>query len=668
MTPPNIHIDRAVIIAGQLVSGRTKHQDYTRVVELAATYKRLITGEDMGPLYKRYNRRESEADLKQALEITNPITPSICNALTNPLLKIANVPAKVNVIQYEGDDGGKKANALKEVLDAFNGGNDIDTLFGQVFLPEGIQDPNAFVLYTFENYDNRYEKPDVFATIQYSEDVWNFEYHSEVLQWLFLHKNIQYVTTPATSTSKAITTDGDKFILYTPEHHIVYTQIAKAQVTSYQENVLVDADNVTITTPEITTATNTINYFYSTGERLFEVNVYAQKSGRVPAFRLGFKRDLHTHGRTMVNLWHAAMPYLLKSVKSVRELDIAFVMHTFPIRLSYVTPCNAPDCNGGYTAVGVKCGVCKGENKQTVTSGQDGIEIALPNRPVPDLLIDLKKLMTYVDFPTDIVKLQMENVKDQVRGAFQAVYNSDIFVTDTTASTATEKKIDMQSVYDALQPASLWYSDTRMQSTYIIATYKDMDKGLIAIHRFPRDFHYESQDALLERINRAKGSVSNGLLTYWQEQLVDLVLVDDPYQAERVKTMTRFDPFLGKSDDAVVTIISQGLTTKRNKVLWSNLPYVFDRAEAMSMTDEFGGAVLYTMTPTKQGAIIDKIVAAMIEEMDAAAVNTSPRLELGADPEQEDATRDGEDTAEVTDTTDDGQGTSDAVPPTGSRA
>lgn len=646
---PNIPITRAIDLSVPLVASKSKHRDYDRVVKLAKDYKMLITGENMDELYRRYDRRESQKDLEQAIRITNPLTPAICNALTNPLRKLANVPAKINFIQYEGDPERKKAAVLNAIIDGFNGGNDLDSLFGEVFLDYGVQDPNGFVLYTFENYDNRFEKAEVFATVQPSCDVYNFEYHGGILQWLFLHKTIKYQTAPATQAMPANYAEGDRFIFYTAENHIVYTQILKPNLSVYTENVLVDSGNVQVTSPSMYNGESNTIYYLNTKEALYEVTFYAQKSGRVPAFRLGFNRDNETNGRTMVNLWHAAMPYLLKNVKSVREMDLSFVLHTFLQRIEYKSPCSS--CNGGKDPIGGDCEVCKGTGKNTFSSAQDSIELDLPVRPDPAMLIDLSKLVHYVSLPTDILKIQMENVQSQITGAFRAVYNSDMFVVDTTADTATGKKIDMQSVYDTLQPASMWYSSARMESVYIIATYKDLQKGLIAIHRFPRDFHYESQDQLLERITKAKGVVSNGLLAYWQNSLVDLALVDDPFQAERVKTMTRLDPFLGKSDDIVVTIMSQGLTTKRNKVLYSNLPYILDRAEASTT----GGVVFYDLTREKQDEKINKIVDSMIEEMDEAASQAVQQVTLGADPDQEEQNR----------TADDGQGTEDPVPGAG---
>lgn len=660
MPTPVIPIDRSLDIARRLVVGRLKHQDYDRTVRLAATYKRLITGEDMGPLYRRYNPRESEEAHKQALEITNPITPAICSALSNPLLKLANRSPKLDVIKYEGDNEEKRANQLRRLVDEFAGGKGLDEVFGESFLPYGLQDPNAFALFTFENFDNRYEKARVFSTIQPSVDVWNFEYFSDELQWLFLHKTIQYEVGGGMSGSPKTLVDGDRFILYTGEHHIVFTEIDKTQYQYLPKGILVDPDNtplfdadgVLVINPVISDGQTAFPYYLNAGSNVYRVHVYAQRSKRVPAFRLGFKKDDYTSGRTCVNFWDAAIPFLLKNVKSVREMDLSFTLHTFLQRISYAPKCQNNGCNGGQMPEGGECGVCKGTGKQSLPgSAQEHIELAMPTNRDPNALIDLEKLVHYVALPTDILKIQMENVQSQITGAWKAVYNSDVFVSDTTANTATGVKVDMQSVYDAIQPASTSYSTNRTTSVYLLATFNDIDEKLVVIHRFPHDLHYETQDQLLERITKGKGVVTNGLMQHWQDELIDVALYDDPMGAARVKTMTRFDPFVGKSDDAVMTIISQGLTTKRNKTLWANLPYVFDEAEA-TVTDT--GKTFYQMSYTDQKAIIDGIVMKLIGEQEEAIPEP---LRLGTEPDQDEVDRDSMNTP-----TDDGQGTQDPVP------
>jgi hypothetical protein len=573
---PDIPIERAIAIASDLarMGLKSKHQDYDRTVELARDYKAFITGKDMGHLYRRYDRRETEEDHKQAVRLSNPLTPQVCNALTQPLRKLANVPPKSNLILYEQDKDLEKTNQLRALVDSFHGDNDLATLFGQVFLEYGIMDPNAFALYTFDNYDNRYEKPYVYAEIQPAQDVWNFEYRADVLQWLWLHKTIQYVKVEAAQGQQVVKEDGHKFILYTPNHHIVFEQVRYDLVSVPQamEGIIVTADMLPVVSPVF--GPDAVHWFTQAGAT-YAVRFYDQKSKRVPALRLGYKKDAYTMGRTCVNLWHPAYYALMSLVKLGRENDLSYYLHTFLQKISYVPRCVAQHCNGGLLPDGGKCTVCKGEGKLVATTAQDHIEFALPARPDQNNLIDLEMLVKYVNLPTDILTIQDKKIHDTIAGAFKAVYNSDVYVVDTTADTATGAKIDMASVVDTLQDPAKWFSNGMMDSQYIIAAYNDLDDGLTVIWRLPRNFKLESTSEILELMKRMKeAGASTTIVNQLNDDLITLQFQDTPQQMERVRAMNRFDPFAGKTDDVIQYLLASDLTLKEDKVLWSNMPKI----------------------------------------------------------------------------------------------
>ncbi len=629
---PNLSLDKAFAIANSLVSlgKNSQHQDYARTVELAKTYKQFITGKDMDDLYQAYDRRESPDDLKQTIRLTNPLTPAVCSALSQPLRKLSNVLPRTNTILYADDTEQKRAKALREVVDAIKGDNDLASAFAE-FLEFGLMDPNAFVLWTFENYDNRFDKPQVFSSIQPSADVWNFEYKSDILQWLFLHKTIKYVSVEAAMGQKQILQEGEKFIFYTANNHVVYEQVRPNLVPLSKENILSDSMGFPVEGAPVFGPDSA--YYIKFASVTYRVTFYNQNAGRVPAFRLGYKDDGYTNGRTCVNLWHAAYYQLRALVKLGRENDLSYYLHAFLQKISYDTPCMAQGCNGGQTPEGGMCGACKGTGKSVATTASDHISLALPRKLDPNMMVDLDKLVRYVTVPTDILTIQDKKISEVIASAIRAVYNSDTYITDTTVKTATEGVLDMQSVYDVLQDPAAWWSNSYMDSEYVIAEYHDMGKGLTVIHRFPRDFKFESTTALLNTMQLAKNAgASSSFISQLNDDLLIQQFQDDPYQLARVQTMTRFDPFAGKTEDVVLSIFGQGLTTKANKVLWSNMPIIFDDAEALTMS-QTPPVVFYDLNYSKQRIIIDELVNDMLEELDSATVAPTAPMTLGAIPE-----------------------------------
>jgi len=637
---PKISLEKALFLAtGRIRLGKdSRHEDYVRTVELARDYRAFITGRNMEHMYRRYDPRESKVSFEQSLRLTNPLTPSVCAALTNPLLKLANVIPKTNTILYENDADRKRETELRSILDSIYGDNDLVSLIGKQFLEYGVMDPNAFVLWTFENFDNRYEKPQVFHTIIPAEDVYGFEYKSDVLQWLWIHKPIKYEAVARVNGQAMTWMDGDRYVFYTADHHIVFEQVRADYLIPSNDWELVDGDRVPVVITENEGVAFTAEYWMKAGPALYRVTFYNQKAGRVPATRLGYKYDALTYGRTCVNLWHPAYEHLMSLVKLGREKDLSFVLHTFLQKLTYVAPCRAEDCRGGYLLTdGKMCGSCKGTGKQVATTASDHIELNLPPLAQASMMMDLEKLVHYVTIPTDILEIQIKNIQDTIQGAFKSVYNSDVFLSDTTSDTAKGKELDLDSVNDTLQAPSRWFAATYMDSGYIAAEYNSIGKGLTIIFRFPRDFKFQTARDIIYTMKEAKAAgASTAYLSSLNDDLTVQQFQDDPFQLSRVQTMTRFDPFPGKTDDVIMSIISQKLTTQENAVLWGNMAQVFDMAEASNT----GPVTFYDLAYSKQREIVNKIVAELIEAIDSSRTTTLPPVgDLGTTDEEVEVTR-----------------------------
>jgi len=143
-------------------------------------------------------------------------------------------------------------------------------------------------------------------------------------------------------------------------------------------------------------------------------------------------------------------------------------------------------------------------------------------------------------------------------------------------------------------------------------------------------------ETLAERVKlmgemRTAGASSSALAQVNNDILQDLY-VDDPRELLKAQVQASFDPFLGKNEATIVSMISQDLTTEENKVLWTNFAYVFAECEERAGTtnDEAGKPVdFYGMARPKQQEMIDEVVGELIEEITAKKEANAALMDMG---------------------------------------
>lgn len=669
-------LEQALRISLPLVTEKAKHRHYDRVVELSEKlYRPMITGKGAEHLIQRFNMRESPEAYQQRLRLTVLITPAITNALMAPARKIPKVKPVTDTATFGSakKDLDKK---LNEAIAKFYSGKNVDHYFGSVLLDQGAIDPNAFSLTLYGDQGGRFESSKLYPSIISSADAWNFDYFNGELQWLLVHRDIKYQERVKAKKSRAeekappsgkpkpadqVWLDGHAFWMYTDQHHVMFTQVDSRTVTSSVEALLLDAQGKAVKPGQIKMeAPGTYYYRVSTTE-LYEVIFYEHKAGMVQAFRLGFVPDQQTRGETMVNLWHAAVPYLLKGIKAGSELDISAALHAFLQKISFENPCRGytdpkgahTECNHGFEAGGDSyCKACKGTGWEVHSSGQDHLTLRMP-RSKEELAVEISQMVHYVPLPVEVLQWQDGYVDKLEKMCYRAVYNSDRFKSENLTAdtkTATGDIIDLQGVYDTLKPACDWYSQNRVLQYRLISSFvigSASVKNLQCAHSFPRNLRYET---LGERVNilqslRNAGASRSALAQVNRDILEDLY-IDDPDALKRAIGMDALDDFLGLSEGAIVSMISQDNTTKAKKVLWTNQAGIYAEAEARAgkEKDEAGEPVVFwDMDRDKQLEIIDAIVQEMIEEIDEEQEAAMEKAQLGLNP--------------------DGEGTGDDLPP-----
>lgn len=592
------------------------HRDYDRVVKYAKFLKKIVTGKDMDELLEKFALRETDELFKQRKNLTIHITKPAIAAVTTPLQKLQRVNPVVKEVSYltEADANKTKAKELLKALETYYSGQPLDVILGGRGVDLQVIDPNAFLLQLFSNFDKRYEKPKPYIVEVSAEQAVDFQYIGGELQYLVVRTSIKYPVKAGTSITYK---DGYEYQNYVDNDSWVFTQVNESDYAGLKIGELL---NLTIINPKPTGPT-TAGFYRFDAERVFMVTSFNQKSGKVPAMRVGCYLDKYTDGRTCVSFIDNAIPFIMKTIKTISEMDLTMSLHAFPQKVVYTPKCQGygkDPCYNGKDLNGNKCKACKGTGKtQTHTTGQDMIEITLPDPDRLDKAFDLTKMIHYVTLPIDVMKFQKEYTDDLQVKIVRAIYNSERFVTDTTVKTATSDMLDMDSVYDTMQPVGKQYSLMWVYQATIAANYLDLGKDVVIKHQFPKDFKFKTMNMLLGDLKQAKDSSAPPFVM--GEIYHDLAIAlyqDRPREFMKYKTQQRFDPFEGKAPEQVQFLITGNVCTQYSKVLYAEWKRIFNELEDESKA-KTPSVDFYTLEESEQQKMLDAKVEAYIEKLDS---------------------------------------------------
>lgn len=579
-----------------------RHPHYDRVTKKADLYMALDTGEGLDNYLKPFARRESDDLFKQRVEITQHVAPAIRKNVRDVFYKVPRARYSSTVGHKSGEEQTPKDEAatadLKKAMAGFWGPRSLGKWFQSRFMELSFNDPNTFVVVEFEPTDGvKMTQPYPYEVS--SHNAIDFQYTNMRLDYLITRqeKEIDDGGVKDTRYRYTIYLENDTIVLDPlPKHSGPIQREAKKihQWNEYQVVWLKDKPySVIIPDPH---------------------NI-----GRVPAFRIGYNRDLYTRGNTYVAPDEAAMPLLLKTLKINSEHDLAMTLTAHPYQIRYADPCKV--CNHGAMPDGLPCEECNGTGRQAIKSGQEELVLDLPTHK--DDLLDLSKLLIFVTPPIDVLKFQEEAISKISAAAIKTVFNSDIFDRSEIAETATGKNIALQNVYDTLYTMAEDYADKWVFAVDVIARIIDRHNGLIAVMKFPRDFKMKDLRELFDDLKAANDSGAGPeVIRAIQQQIVGTVMVDDPIEMQRYVVRERLNPFTGLSKEEILVTIGSELTPKRVKVLYLNMGTIFD------MIEERDGFKFYEMAPAKQREMVNNIVDDLLTELAETTATSKPVLNL----------------------------------------
>jgi len=565
-----IFLKETLLRAATLIKTGEKHCYYDQVTEYAKEYAAHITGKNIEKYLKRYTIRETDAMFKERVELTNAISPAVSNSLMKPFYKVS----RNNNIAKRYDFRNPGINKRIEVMlndfnsDMMDNTNGLETWLRTRFVELSFTDPNSFVVIEWDAPRTRTEtiKPRPFEVSSF--DALNYEYRGQVLLWLHVCVKTKYNTIEGGRTKSK---DGNRYTHYAQGLTIVYDPIDQAfndevgYVLAYnQAYEIISGQKYLVTINE----TN-LNY--------------------VPAFKVGYARDLDTNARTYVNPFNPAMPYFRKLLKTTSELDITMSSHAFPQKWQYVQKCNGANpqepCDNGRcpTRDNAICTACNGTGTMTVKSALEVYYVPLPEDPKEAL--DLDKMQTYKAPPIDLVKWQDEYSRSMEIRAHMAVYNSNMFVSAEAqiAKTATEIDANMDGIYDAIEPYSEKYSKVWKLIVYTCAALagfgQDKDDYDL-IHAFPADPKLKTLSILLGDLKSVNDSDAPSFTRdIINNDIAEVMFNGDDESLLKYRVRHEFYPFNGKRSEEITMLLSTQYVSDFTKILYSNFESIFSEIE-----------------------------------------------------------------------------------------
>lgn len=603
------------------------HRHYAHVTAKAELYGQLVAGVNLDKLLKQFVKREDEELFKQRVALTQHIVTAVCKNLLDVFYKVPRSSSARRIIAYEKDKGNeRKAEEVEGILSKFWGNASFDSYMGVRFIELNATDPNSFVVLEWDEFDGKTDliQPRPFEVS--STAAVDFDYKNQVLQHLIV-KDVHYYDRYKVDSGSGSAPNAP--VLKKPHEG----QEKGEKYTLYGKNStwqLLQVDEMLPVSPTVNEGVlfaGIVNgeklNFVKLGKKMFEYRAYNPHNlGAVPAFRVGYYRDLATDGATYVNPLHAAEPFLLKSITTNSHLDIVATLLAFPQQIKYGRACQDSQCFNGYYDNGKKCNTCMGSGVEaTAPSAQDAIVLKMPENK--DALIPMDELIKYIHPPVEIVKWQEDYVNNLTEKAKRTMYNSDTFTKSEVAKTATGENLDMQNVYDALFPFSNRHAKLWVFGVKSIAKLADRGEGLVANYTYGKDFKLKTLDTLIASLVQVNTLNNATLSNEINADIAEILFSEKPIDLQRYKLKQMFSPFRGKNDKDIALLMVSGYVSRKDKVLYANFERIFDELEL-----DYGGRGknFYSLNRTDQREEIynkvDEIIKALDEE------NPAPVLPL----------------------------------------
>lgn len=620
--------DKILLRLFTVVARGLRHKHYLHTVTKHKEYMALVAGVGLDKMLKQYVRREDEVLFNQRVALTNHIVTAVSENLLDPFYKVPRSNSGRRLLTYDGsENNGEKLKELEGILTKFWGDESWDDYMATRFVELNSIDPNAFVVFEFGEFDSNRELVQPYPYEVSSSMAIDYKKVNKVLEYLIVKDSHTYkvkkdLGTNINALNTVIPSDKDYKL---GEKYTLYTKNATFQLKQVHEKEENGLETITEGVPTKLGADS--REFVRLGKAYFILMRFTPHNlNVVPTIQVGYKRDLATHGETFVAPFHAAVPFLLKTIKTNSELDLVATLLAFPQQIRRGQPCPDDDCLNGTYDSGATCNTCGGHGTVVTAAPTAQDAIIVPTAESKEQLIPLNEYIDYNSPPVDIVEWQDSYIDKLTIRAKKFMYSDGIYSKSRTVKTATEKEIDMDNVYDKLYPFAIKFGKGWRAGVIIIAKLADRGENLIARYTFGKDFKQKTLDTLISDLVVAKETGSPSLVNHLRNDIALIIFGENPLELQRFQLKELHNPFSGKSEKEITALMAGNVVSLKQKVLHANYKTIFDELEIEYAQNNNGGD-FYTLGRLKQRELIYVKVDELIKEINEE--NPAPSLDLG---------------------------------------
>lgn len=562
-----MNIEQALERTMRWILTEQRFAEYKRTQQVAAYAYAIQTGEKQEKYVTHFRARETEAEKRQRLELTNSYTPFAANQIINYFKKIRRTDGVTRRIAYPNDEQAERD--LNQRVAMFYDDESLEQYLHDVVEHFTFYDPNAWLLFERQNIvdgENRLVDVVTYPVEIPSHQIVDFSMERARLEFLMFEQT-EFAGMDEHGQPRSVRSVylyGAGYVLHTIESGS--TRDDARIDDGYQPLVVAMRDGT---------------------ESKWLQRVVNNGTTETPAIRLSAFLDGQTKLRTGVTPLEPAKQLFDDLIRDKSFHDLTVTLHTFPQKYVYAERCMYHDaegveCDHGWIGNN-KCPSCGGTGYDTHATEQESVVLSMPDDP--SQMFDLNRLATYISLPEWLPQWQREQLLDTVKKIGLAVFNTEVYTLSQVAQTATEKLLQYENIYDALTPyanliSRAWRLGVRVHGMYLEMAMDELDVA----HQFPVDFRMQSLDELLAQYATARNAnASQWVLDTIENNILAKQHRDDPTFVATVHAFRRWLPFTDKTESQIAAIISNRAVTDPDRVLWENSARIFN--EILWMTD-----------------------------------------------------------------------------------
>lgn len=538
-----------------------RHAHYKRTVDLADHYKRIMTGNDQDDLIVRYKSRETEEQKKQRIKITNSRTQYVGNKTMTVFDEVKRVDNVIDEISWnDSQDSNEKLKEINSRLDVFS-----DKMPLKKYLYDTVKffqfyDPNAFIVVEMSTDPEGEEKPFTYPLEVTSRQAVNYEYDKGDLQFLIAQHSIKIKEVENEDDPQ---NNGWRYLLYAPDVALDFRQLGKEEAPDEDYDVM--------------------TLIQDNEETRFQWKQYETLSKVNPAIRIGYIKDAETSRETFVSPLEPAMKIIDDLINTKSEYDLSKALHGFIQKYAYAMTCNFSEihdssrtyCQNGQLNTGGECPNCKGHGLVLHKTVQDVVLIKAPDGKEEHIPLD--QMVNYVEIPQYIIDRQKQDLKDLENDVSLAIFNVNVFDRSEVAMTATEKRLNLRSIYNVLADYGDQWSQIYKHCVNLTAIHLQIDDGMTVLHKFPADFAMETIEELIQQRKLASdASLPAHIVSNIDLKILNKQSQDDPVKVSWQKVIESHRPFKEKNDNQLMFVLSLLSDTDPQKVLFMHFESIFE--------------------------------------------------------------------------------------------